>query len=76
MTPQQEMTGVTARTDVTGTIPAAAPDTGMVWIAGGAFQMGSSDFYPDEAPVHHAAVDGFWMDAYAVTNERFARFVH
>ena len=67
MTPQQEMTSTT---------PLTAPDAGMVWIPGGAFQMGSSDFYPDEAPVHHAAVDSFWMDAYAVTNERFARFVH
>jgi len=47
----------------------------MVWIAGGTFQMGSSDYYPDEAPIHHATVDGFWMDAYAVTNEQFARFV-
>ncbi|HEU4782563.1 MAG TPA: formylglycine-generating enzyme family protein [Ktedonobacterales bacterium] len=70
MTPQQEMT------DVTGTTPPAAPDAGMVWIPGGAFQMGSSDFYPDEAPIHHATVDGFWMDAYSVTNERFACFVH
>jgi len=37
--------------------------------------MGSNDHYPEEAPVHEATVDGFWMDRYAVTNEEFARFV-
>ena len=57
-------------------IPGAAPHSGMVWIPGGTFQMGSNDFYPDEVPVHHAAVDGFWMDQHAVTNEQFACFVH
>ena len=66
MTPQMETTSM---------IPGAAPHSEMVWIPGGAFQMGSNDFYPDEAPAHHAAVDGFWMDQYTVTNEQFARFV-
>jgi formylglycine-generating enzyme len=37
--------------------------------------MGSEDFYPEEGPVHEVGVDGFWMDCYEVTNERFARFV-
>src|SRR4029077_12730153 len=27
-----------------------------------------------EAPVHQAAVDGFWIDKHAVTNEQFAHF--
>jgi formylglycine-generating enzyme len=48
---------------------------GMKWIPGGPFLMGSEDFYPEEAPVHEVAVDGFWMDQYPVTNEQFARFV-
>ncbi|HCU25289.1 MAG TPA: gliding motility-associated lipoprotein GldK, partial [Deltaproteobacteria bacterium] len=47
----------------------------MVWIPGGTFRMGSDSHYPEEAPVHRAGVDGFWMDATPVTNEQFARFV-
>ena len=47
----------------------------MVWIPGGVFAMGSDKHYPEEAPVHRVEVDGFWMDARPVTNERFARFV-
>lgn len=47
----------------------------MEWIPSGTFQMGSTDFYPEEAPVHEVSVDGFWMDRYLVTNEQFARFV-
>lgn len=31
--------------------------------------------FPDAAPAHRVAVDGFWMDATEVTNEQFARFV-
>lgn len=48
---------------------------GQVWIDGGEFAMGSNDHYPDEGPVRHVAVDGFWMDARLVTNEQFAEFV-
>ena len=53
----------------------SAPDADMAWIAGGAFKMGSDCHYPEEAPVHSATVEGFWIDRYAVTNEQFARFV-
>lgn len=49
--------------------------TGMVWIPGGTFAMGSADHYPEEAPVHEATVTGFWMDPHTVTNREFARFV-
>lgn len=52
-----------------------SPFPAMVWIPGGTFRMGSDRHYPEEAPVHHVRVDGFWMDRYPVTNERFARFV-
>src|SRR5687768_2467799 len=51
------------------------PRAGMVWIAGGAFAMGSEDFYPEEAPVREATVGGFWIDAQPVTNSAFAAFV-
>jgi formylglycine-generating enzyme required for sulfatase activity len=47
----------------------------MVWIPGGIFQMGSNDHYPEEAPVHQVAVDGFWIDRTPVTNRQFKRFV-
>ena len=48
----------------------------MIWIPGGAFLMGSNDFYPEERPVHKVAIDGFWMDAHPVTNTEFERFVN
>src|SRR4051794_37927892 len=51
------------------------PFKDMVWIPGGTFLMGSNSFYPEERPVHHVTVDGFWMDAHSVTNAAFRRFV-
>src|SRR4029453_2890901 len=47
----------------------------MVWVPGGDFLMGSSDFYPEERPVHRVAVDGFWMDEHPGTVADFRRFV-
>ena len=48
---------------------------GMEWIPGGEFLMGSDRHYPEEAPAHRVAVDGFWIDRFQVTNDEFARFV-
>jgi sulfatase modifying factor 1 len=50
------------------------PDN-MVWVNGGRFQMGSANFYPEEAPVHTVGVDGFWIDRTPVTNRQFTAFV-
>lgn len=47
----------------------------MRFITGGPFLMGSEEFYPEEAPAHEAHVDSFFIDAYEVTNEQYARFV-
>ena len=47
----------------------------QVWIPGGEFAMGSQRHYPDEGPVRHVTVEGFWMDATTVTNADFAAFV-
>jgi formylglycine-generating enzyme required for sulfatase activity len=47
----------------------------MVHIAGGRFQMGADDQYPEEAPAHLVEVSDFWIDAYPVTNAEFAAFV-
>src|SRR3954452_4444103 len=55
--------------------PSARPFKDMVWVPGGAFLMGSNDFYPEERPAHRAVVDGFWMDAHPVTVAAFRRFV-
>jgi formylglycine-generating enzyme required for sulfatase activity len=55
--------------------PKAGPP-GMVWIPGGTFHRGGDKpQHRDAQPVHLVSVDGFWMDATAVTNEEFARFV-
>lgn len=51
------------------------PAKDMVWVPGGTFMMGSNDHYPEEAPAHEVAVNGFWMDQYTVTNAQFSRFV-
>src|SRR5262245_36247485 len=48
---------------------------GMVWITGSGFLMGSDRHYREEAPAHWVSVDGFWIDAHAVTNSDFAGFV-
>jgi formylglycine-generating enzyme len=48
---------------------------GMAWVPGGEFAMGSDAFYPEEAPVRRAAVDGFWVDERPVTVAEFRRFV-
>jgi formylglycine-generating enzyme len=55
--------------------PGPPPAKDMVWVPGGEFLMGSSEFYPEERPVHRVAVDGFWMDDHPVTNAEFRRFV-
>ena len=47
----------------------------MAWIPGGTFHMGSDRHYPEEAPVHRVAVDGFWIDRTPVTNRQFKDFV-
>ncbi|WP_293371132.1 formylglycine-generating enzyme family protein [Phenylobacterium sp.] len=48
---------------------------GMRLLRGGAFLMGSEDFYADERPVRAATVGDFWIDETPVTNAAFARFV-
>ncbi len=54
------------------------PDTefdGMLRIPGGTFRMGSDKHYPEEAPVHRATVDEFYIDRTPVTNRQFKEFV-
>jgi formylglycine-generating enzyme len=59
---------------VSTAVEARAP-AGMTHVPGGTFAMGCDRFYPEEAPVRHVAVDGFWMDRHPVTVREFRRFV-
>lgn len=61
-------------TEETSAARADAPE-GMTWLPGGAFLMGSENFYPEEAPRRRVSVDGFWIDTAPVTNHEFAAFV-
>jgi len=56
-------------------LPDKPTDVEMIWIPGGTFRMGSDRHYPEEAPVHRVAVDGFQMDRTPVTNAQFRKFV-
>ena len=60
---------------VSVSLSASAPSRNMVRVPGGEFLMGSDAFYPEEAPVRRAAVDGFWIDEHPVTVAEFRRFV-
>ena len=49
--------------------------TELVGLPGGSFRMGSTQFYPEEAPVHTATVAAFAVERHPVTNAQFAEFV-
>jgi formylglycine-generating enzyme len=49
--------------------------SGMVWIPGGTFKMGSNSGLSDESPAHSVTLSGFWIDKYEVTNRQFEGFV-
>jgi formylglycine-generating enzyme required for sulfatase activity len=51
------------------------PARDMMWIPGGTFRMGSDRHYVEEAPVHRATVEAFWIDRTPVTNREFREFV-
>jgi formylglycine-generating enzyme len=51
--------------------------SGMVWVKGGSFIIGSRHGYLDERPASEATpVAGFWIDRTEVTNAQFAAFVN
>ena len=49
--------------------------TELVELPGGSFRMGSTSFYPEEAPIHTATVAAFAIERHPVTNAQFAEFV-
>src|SRR5467141_164748 len=82
---QDDTTSGFAPTRVNDAKPRSSAPEGMVWIPGGEFSMGAavsgegSHEMPmasnDSGSIHRVRVDGFWMDATAVTNEQFEKFV-
>jgi sulfatase modifying factor 1 len=66
---------VTPAAPAARTGPRGALMKNMAWVPGGAFLMGSADFYPEERPVRRVEVDGFWIDEHPVTVAEFRRFV-
>ena len=55
-------------------VPQGRDSSGMVYIPGGKFQMGTEEF-PDASPIHEVEINGFWMDEHEVTNAQFLQFV-
>ncbi|BBZ45804.1 formylglycine-generating enzyme family protein [Mycobacterium parmense] len=49
--------------------------TELVDVPGGSFRMGSTSFYPEEAPVHTVTVGSFAVERHPVTNAQFDEFV-
>ena len=49
--------------------------TDLVELDGGSFRMGSTQFYPEEAPVHTVTVAPFAVERHPVTNAQFGAFV-
>ena len=49
--------------------------TELVELPGGEFAMGSTSFYPEEAPIHTVTVAPFAIERHPVTNAAFAEFV-
>src|SRR4051812_36112922 len=47
----------------------------MVRLEGGAFTMGSDDFYPEERPARRVVVEGFRIERHPVTVREFREFV-
>lgn len=60
-----------------GAKPQENAPSGMAWVPGGQFWMGTDDpNIPDAHPWHRVYVDGFWMDRDLVTNAQFTAFVN
>ena len=56
-------------------IPSGKPSSGLIWIEGGSFTMGSNHQRPEERIEHAVTLQGFWIDQHEVTNAQFSQFV-
>jgi serine/threonine protein kinase len=54
--------------------PPEAP-TGMAYVPGGIFTMGSSSGEPDESPPHRVSLLPYFIDLYEVTNTQYQQFL-
>src|SRR6202008_3592548 len=48
--------------------------TELVELPSGSFRMGSTSFYPEEAPIHTVTVSAFAVERHPATNAQFAEF--
>ena len=48
--------------------------SGMIYVKGGTFQMGSADGDSDEKPVHQVTLSDYYLGKHEITNSEFARF--
>jgi len=67
--------GVAAKRRAQAKAEAARKPDEMIFVAGGAFRMGSDKHYPEEAPAHNVTVGSFFVDPTPVTNAQFRKFV-
>ena len=56
-------------------ISTPAPSSGMIFVKGGTFQMGSND-YDNEKPIHKVYVNDFYISKYEMTNKQFCKFLN
>jgi len=68
---------VTSEQTTTSDPASRNPDlSDMVFVKGGAFQMGSTEGHSDETPVRRVTVSDFYMGRHEVTVEEFAEFLN
>ncbi len=72
----KDSSGLTDTTENTISVTVIEQIEGMVYVAGGSFQMGSNDGYSDEKPVHPVNLEGFYVDKYEVTNTKYAVYLN
>ncbi len=68
---------ITASVLAVGGCSSASPGeiSGMVYIEGGRFAMGTNEGFPFESPAHEVTLEGFYLDRTEVTNKEFRAFV-
>lgn len=56
-----------------GSFGESADIPGMVFVAGGCYEMGSTEGEPDEQPVHTVCLDDFYMDKHEVSQKAYRK---
>lgn len=71
----QNTTGPEIVVEETRVTTPAGTEHVQVLVAGGTFDMGSSNGPDNERPLHEVTLDAFYMDKYEVTNSQYFAFV-